>query len=165
MGAAPEVAGARRAARPTGSCRNGRLALLFAAAAAGLVLLAAACGGGATATPSATTGDAAPARAFRDHVSGVEVRGEGAVVRLLPDDLEGGRHQRFILELASGQTVLVAHNIDVAPRLDGLAVGDHVAFRGVYEWNAEGGVVHWTHHDPSGAHPGGWLRYDGRVFD
>ena len=55
--------------------------------------------------------------------------------------------------------------IDIAPRLDGLAVGDQVAFRGVYEWNEQGGVVHWTHHDPSGEHPGGWLRYDGRTVD
>ena len=86
------------------------------------------------------------------------MEGAGTVVRLLADDVEGGRHQRFILELASGQTVLVAHNIDVAPRLDGLEMGDEVAFRGVYEWNAQGGVVHWTHHDPSGEHAAGWLR-------
>jgi hypothetical protein len=93
----------------------------------------------------------------------VEVEGAGTVVRLLSDDVEGGRHQRFILELPSGQTVLVAHNIDIAPRLDGLETGDDVAFRGIYEWNAQGGVVHWTHHDPSGQHAAGWLRHGGRT--
>ena len=59
--------------------------------------------------------------------------------------------------------MLVAHNIDVAPRLSGLETGDEVAFRGVYEWNARGGVVHWTHHDPSGERRGGWLRHEGRT--
>jgi hypothetical protein len=135
-----------------------------------LVLVGAAvsaCGGsatgGTTASPGAATGDAAIARAFQDRTSGIEIEGAGIVVRLLSDDLDGGRHQRFILELPSGQTVLVAHNIDVAPRLDGLAVGDEVAFRGVYEWNARGGVVHWTHRDPSGERPRGWLRSGGRT--
>jgi hypothetical protein len=129
---------------------------------------AAGCGtssGGAAASPTGATGDAAIAHAFQDHISGVEVQGSGEVVRLLPDDVQGGRHQRFILELPSGQTLLVAHNIDIAPRLEGLAVGDEVAFRGVYEWNAQGGVVHWTHHDPSGEHPAGWLEFDGHRVD
>lgn len=153
---------------PRRTARFGARAARALLAAALAVLLAAgvtACGepaSGGVAAPAAT-GDAALARAFEDHASGVAVQGEGRVVRLLRDDLEGGRHQRFILRLASGQTVLVAHNIDVAPRLDGLAVGDTVAFRGEYGWNARGGVVHWTHHDPSGEHSGGWLRSGGRT--
>ena len=35
----------------------------------------------------------------------------GLVNRLLADDTEGSPHQRFILRLKSGHTVLVAHNI------------------------------------------------------
>src|SRR5690606_18291591 len=46
-----------------------------------------------------------------------QVQGEGVVVRTLPDDNDGSRHQRFILELPSGQTILIAHNIDLAPRI------------------------------------------------
>ena len=86
------------------------------------------------------------------------------VTRILSDDAQGSRHQRFIVRLSSGQTVLVAHNIDLAPRVPGLKVGDIVEFSGEFEWNDKGGVVHWTHHDPSGSHPGGWLKHGGRVF-
>jgi hypothetical protein len=86
------------------------------------------------------------------------------VARVLPDDLDGARHQRFIVELASGQTLLIAHNIDIAPRIEGLAVGDSVRFKGEYVWNAKGGVVHWTHHDPQGGHVAGWLMHNGRRY-
>lgn len=104
------------------------------------------------------------AEAYRTHQSNVRVTGVGTVVQILPDDTRGSRHQRFILKLPSGQTLLIAHNIDIAPPLPGLSVGDTVAFRGEYEWNPEGGVVHWTHHDPDGGHVTGWLKYDGRVY-
>ena len=109
-------------------------------------------------------GDAALAEAFDGRASDLEVEGAGTVVRLLADDQEGSRHQRFILRLESGQTLLVAHNIDIAPRLEGLKAGDVVAFRGVYEWNAEGGTIHWTHHDPDGQHASGWLRHEGATY-
>jgi ABC-type glycerol-3-phosphate transport system substrate-binding protein len=108
--------------------------------------------------------DDAIADAFRAQRSGVQVVGDGVVSALLPDDNEGSRHQRFVLRLASGQTVLVAHNIDLAPRIAGLAKGDTVGFNGVYEWNAKGGVIHWTHRDPAGRHTPGWLRHDGRTY-
>jgi hypothetical protein len=83
---------------------------------------------------------------------------------MLADDLDGSRHQRFIVSLASGQTVLIAHNIDLAPRVDGLQTGDYLRFYGEYVWNAEGGKVHWTHHDPKGRHVTGWLKHNGRTY-
>ena len=88
----------------------------------------------------------------------------GAVERVLADDNDGSRHQRFIVRLASGQTLLIAHNIDVAPRVAGLARGDTVSFSGIYEPNNKGGVVHWTHHDPSGRHPAGWIEHKGHRY-
>jgi hypothetical protein len=60
--------------------------------------------------------------------SGQQVSGIGTVVRTLSDDDDGSRHQRFILELKSGRTLLVAHNIDLAPRVSSLRSGDTVAF-------------------------------------
>lgn len=102
--------------------------------------------------------------AFAEQKSGVQVQGEGIVSKILADDSDGSRHQRFILTLPSGQTLLVAHNIDLAPRVASLKAGDSVAFNGVYEWNAKGGVIHWTHHDPAGRHEVGWLRHAGQTY-
>jgi len=113
---------------------------------------------------AAASSDDAIGKAFRDHASGVGVTGAGVVDRVLSDDNEGGRHQRFILRLSSGQTLLVAHNIDIAPRVPGLKPGDSVEFKGDYEWNPEGGVIHWTHHDPDGGHASGWLRRNGQTY-
>jgi len=115
-------------------------------------------------TTSATSTDAQLADLFATQTSDVQVRGQGTVERLLADDNDGDRHQRFILRLTSGQTLLVAHNIDIAPRLNGLAVGDRVAFFGEYVYSAQGGTIHWTHHDPGGTHVAGWLEWNGRRY-
>ena len=104
------------------------------------------------------------AEAYRAQRSDVQVRGSGTVKKVLKDDLDGSRHQRFLLRLDNSQTLLVAHNIDLAPRIDNLSEGDRVAFFGEYEWNNQGGVLHWTHHDPGGRHPDGWLRHRGRTY-
>ena len=102
--------------------------------------------------------------AYENRQSNLPVEGSGVVVKILPDDLQGSRHQRFILRLSSGQTVLIVHNIDLAPRVPALREGDRVEFRGEYEWNSKGGVIHWTHHDPNGRHVSGWLKYKGQTY-
>jgi hypothetical protein len=109
--------------------------------------------------------DSALTQAFERRQSNLQVRGEGKVLRVLADDNDGSRHQRFILGLDSGQSLLVAHNIDLAPRIAGLREGDTVEFFGEYEWNAKGGVIHWTHRDPGGRHVPGWLKHRGRKYE
>jgi hypothetical protein len=104
------------------------------------------------------------ANAYKNKRSNLQVRATGTVEKVLSDDNVGSRHQRFILRLGSGQTILVAHNIDLAPRIAGLQRGDSVMFYGEYEWNERGGVVHWTHHDPAGRHPDGWLEHSGHRY-
>ncbi len=103
------------------------------------------------------------AAAFAAHRSGVELTVTGTVDRILADDTEGRRHQRFIVRTADGMTVLVAHNIDIAPRVP-LQRGDTVTVRGEYEWNDRGGLLHWTHHDPDGRHEAGWVEVGGRRY-
>jgi hypothetical protein len=108
--------------------------------------------------------DAALARAFAQRTSNIQVEGQGVVQKVLSDDTEGSRHQRFIVALASGQTLLVSHNIDLAPRVVGLRKGDMVSFSGEYEWNARGGVIHWTHRDPGKRHAAGWIKHNGQLY-
>ena len=113
---------------------------------------------------SAGNTDAQLARLFQEQATGVQVAGSGTVSRILADDDDGSRHQRFILELDSGQTLLIAHNVDIAPRLEGLKVGDQVSFYGEYAYSDQGGTIHWTHHDPQGKHVAGWLEWKGRRY-
>ena len=108
--------------------------------------------------------DAAFENAFANRLSNQQLAGQGMVVKTLSDDNDGSRHQRFIVRLDSGRTLLVSHNIDLAQRIDSLRKGDTVAFYGEYEWNPKGGVMHWTHHDPRGHHPAGWIRHGGQTY-
>ncbi len=103
-------------------------------------------------------------RAYESKSGDVQVNGSGRVVHILADDNQGSRHQKFILKLNSGLTLLVAHNIDLAPRVSNLRVGDLVEFYGEYEWSKKGGVIHWTHADPAGRHAEGWLKHDGTTY-
>ena len=102
--------------------------------------------------------------AFKNRNNNLQVEGQGVIIRILPDDLTGTRHQRFIVRLSSGQTLLIAHNIDLAPRVNSLRKGDKVFFYGVYEWNSKGGTIHWTHHDPEGRHTAGWIKHNGKKY-
>jgi len=105
------------------------------------------------------------AQASEQWRSGQQVRGQGTVSRILSDDNDGSRHQRFILRLSSGRTLLIAHSIDLAPRVSSLRTGDTVSFSGEYQQNDKGGVIHWTHHDPQGRHAAGWLEHNGRRYE
>ncbi len=103
-------------------------------------------------------------QAFEQQRHGIMLEGSGMITGLLADDNKGSRHQRFIVTLSSGQSLLIAHNIDLAPRINHLKKGENISFYGQYEWNKKGGTIHWTHKDPQGRHADGWLRYRGKMY-
>jgi hypothetical protein len=103
--------------------------------------------------------------AYKNKISNIQIVQEGTIVSVLDDDTVGARHQRFIIRLSNEQTLLIAHNIDLAPRVPNLVCGARVKFCGEYEWNSKGGVVHWTHKDPDGKHVDGWIEYKGKRYD
>lgn len=125
-----------------------------------LVTWLAACGG------SAQPDDAAIVADYHNHQSNVEVTADGTVVRVLPDRTSStGIHEQFIIKLSAGDiAVEVEHNISIAARVP-VALGDHVIVHGEYIWNAQGGLIHFTHHDPKGTHEGGYIQDNGTTYD
>jgi Protein of unknown function (DUF3465) len=110
--------------------------------------------------------DAAIVADFHNHQSNLEVTADGTVVRLLADRTSStGTHEQFIIKLSSGDiTVEVEHNISIGARAP-VAEGDHVVVHGEYIWNAQGGLIHFTHHDPQGTHEGGYVQDNGKTYD
>lgn len=103
--------------------------------------------------------------ARKERLEDVQAYGSGTVVSLLPDDTKGSRHQRILVQEADGETILVVHNIDLAPRIDDIKIGDNLEYFGEYIWNAKGGLIHWTHHDPNGRHVDGWIKHNGNKYE
>ncbi len=101
---------------------------------------------------------------YESRSSGSMVYTVGHVTRILADDNEGSRHQRFILNTPQQVSVLVAHNIDLAQRVP-LRERDQVSIYGQYEWSEKGGVIHWTHHDPRKIHPEGWILHNNVKYE
>ena len=102
--------------------------------------------------------------AFENQISEIRVICSGKVVYKLADDIADIRHQRFLIELASGQTLLIVHNIDLVKRVKPLRLGDKVIVRGEYIWNDKGGLIHYTHRDPAGIQPSGWIKHRGVLY-
>jgi len=102
-------------------------------------------------------------RAYADHISNIVVETDAVVTLIKPDleDLE--RSQVFVVTLDNGHRVEVMHNLDVA---QGVPVrrGAKIRVRGEYDWTPQGGVIHWTHNDPTGQREGGWIEYEGKRY-
>ena len=68
---------------------------------------------------------------FTKRHDGEWVEVSGFVRRLLSDDGDGSLHQRFIIDVGHRQTLLVAHNLELADRVP-VGMGDRVYVRGLY---------------------------------
>lgn len=95
-----------------------------------------------------------------------QVLGCGTIIKVLKDDNNGSRHQKFLVKIDGYPriTVLIAHNIDLAPRVKDVQADTPIRFYGEYIYNDKGGVVHWTHRDPASRHQDGWLFYQGQTY-
>jgi hypothetical protein len=112
---------------------------------------------------AAAVGNAEIEQAFKAKKSDVQVSGHGVVIKLLKDDNKGSRHQKFLVRINAQQTLLFAHNIDLAPRVP-LQADDEISFYGEYVYNPKGGIMHWTHHAPQGDHEAGWIMHNGQKY-
>lgn len=117
--------------------------------------------------PSGTTGNALDYSQALDAQSrqaqNVTITVTGNVFRLLPDDRRGNPHERFLIKLPNGTTVLIAHNINLAPYVP-LAEGDLVTISGEFVWNPKGGVIHYTHRPTNVRHKGGYIDFNGKRY-
>ena len=95
--------------------------------------------------------------------AGITVEHWGTVTRTMSDDQGPENLQKFIVMLENGHMLLFAHNVKIASRVP-LAAGDRLEFRGRFDWNDVGGLIHRTHHDPQMVLDDGWLRHSGKVY-
>ncbi len=118
-----------------------------------------------SAQPSASMDAGAITEAFAAHRNLPQVHGSGIVTKVLKDDTKGLQHQKFLLKVSDNITILIAHNIDLAPRVADVKEGDVVEFKGEYIYTPKGGTVHWTHKDPRGNHQAGYLKHNGKTYE
>jgi len=109
-------------------------------------------------------GDEEAIRAQQGHMVKVEITVTAPVKKMLPDDTEGLPHEKFLIELSNGTTVLIAHDTKMAPRVP-LERGDTPTIHGEYIWNRKGGLIHWTHHTDTPRHEGGWIMFKGQRYE
>lgn len=108
--------------------------------------------------------DAQVIEAQSKHWKKVEVTITAPVRKLLPDDTRGLPHQKFLLNLSNGTTVLIAHDTKMAPHVP-IEPGSIVTIHGEYIWNRKGGLIHWTHHTDTPRHEGGWIDFNGSRYE
>lgn len=101
---------------------------------------------------------------FKQEKTLIWVEGTGKVVRILADDTDGDKHQKFLMKNSDGHEVMVAHNIDLSPRAQ-VKEGDTISYRGEYIWTDRGGKVHFTHKPKYGGFRGGWIEVGGKRYE
>jgi hypothetical protein len=106
--------------------------------------------------------------AWQQHRSPVEVSANGTIVKVL--GIRGGRsgrHEGFLVHLSGNEahdlTIRVEDNVDLTGPIP-LHAGDAVELRGEYIFDPRGGILHYTHRDPRGRHPSGYVRVNGRMY-
>ncbi|MBA3856446.1 MAG: hypothetical protein C0507_05995 [Cyanobacteria bacterium PR.3.49] len=115
-------------------------------------------------TAAPVPGDAEAIRAQQLQLVKVPLTVTAPVKKMLKYDDRGLPHEKFLLLLSNGTTILVAHNTKMAPYVP-IQPGDTVTVHGEYIWNKKGGLIHWTHHSDSPNHAGGYIDFNGKRYE
>jgi len=118
--------------------------------------------------PPPNDGNAAIYNAWLTQHSHLEVTASGVIARDLGTRSGvSGTHEGFLLHLSGasgrGLTVRVEANVDFTGLMP-IAAGEPVVVRGEYEFDSRGGVIHWTHRDPRGRHPDGYIQIQNKRY-
>lgn len=89
--------------------------------------------------------------------------GSMTVTKVLPDDEDGRKHQKWVVRLSNGNTMQAVYNSDMCPEVP-VKVGDVIAMGGMFLWTNSGPMLHWLHHDPRGNRPDGYVYVNGKYY-
>ncbi len=117
-----------------------------------------------TGAAQSTAPDAEAIRAQELQLVKVPLTVTAPVKKMLRYDDRGLPHEKFLLLLSNGSTILVAHNTKMAPYVP-IQEGDVVTVKGEFIWNAKGGLIHWTHHTDTPNHQGGYIEFKGKRYE
>jgi hypothetical protein len=73
-------------------------------------------------------------------------------------------HEAFRCRSDDGFSLEIVDNVRIAPRVP-VGPGDRIRVQGeLVPQGRRGPLVHWTHHDPGGHHPDGFIEFGGRRY-
>jgi len=102
---------------------------------------------------------------FEQGRTGIWVSAEAPVSVLLGDETIAGKlHQRFAIRPNEEITIQVRHSVVDSERVP-VQVGDIIRVQGYYQWDARGGFISRTFHDPSQPGSGGWVEHKGQRYE
>jgi hypothetical protein len=138
----------------------------FKIALATAALLLAGCAGAATIEQAQSYCAAHPT----GHVEVYIPRGK--VERVLGErQSQAGVHEGFILDYCppglyscapAEEPFRVEDNVDITGPIP-LHANEYISLLGQYE--CDDNVIHWTHHDPRGRHPSGYIKVNGKLYE
>ncbi len=90
--------------------------------------------------------------------------GNLVVTKILPDDRQGLKHQKWEARLSNGQKIQVVYNSDMGARVP-VEVGDQFGVGGEFVWGRQNvGIMHWLHEDRKDRRPDGYVYHEGQVY-
>ena len=103
---------------------------------------------------------------YASQSSGNEVLVSGHVVALLGTrESRSGKHEGYLVKLNKNCDLLL--KVETNTSITGPIPFTHdepIVLKGVYVYDPLGGLIHWTHHDPSGRHMNGYVIAGGKSY-